>query len=213
MTPTDRQHLTDERLIDAYFARVGDRSELDRVRAECDHVRTCDACARRYERLTASLEQLRRHAIAEADAYFTADRLTAQRDHVMRHLEGAEHPARVIPFPHAAAKPRVARVHAPMFRWVAAAAVAGLVIGVSAGRLLYVRPGVASHPVASVQARATQQAISPSVSTYEGVTRNVNVEEAFLLEVEAALSQQRVAELRAIDALTPRARDMVVSAK
>jgi hypothetical protein len=159
------------------------------------------------------LERLRQHAVAEADAYFTADRLAAQRDHVMRHLEGAEHPARVIPFPHVAAGLRSPRVHAPLFRWVAAAAAAGLVIGVSAGRLLYVRSGGSARTVASMQAQTTQPAVNPSVSRYEAVTRNVNVEEAFLSEIDDALSRQRVAEFRAIDALTPRTRDTVVSAK
>jgi hypothetical protein len=213
VTSPDRQHLSDERLIETYFARAGDGAAPAEVESECEHVRTCDACARRYERLTASLERLREQALAEADAYFTADRLAAQRDRVMRHLEGVEHPARVIPFPHHTTRPRAARVHAPLVRWVAAAAAAGLLIGVSAGRLLYVRPRVAPPAVASVQVRATDPAINPSATVYDGVARSVALEEEFLSEFEDALSEQRVAALRAIDALTPRARDLVVSAK
>ena len=99
MKPTSRQHLTDERLIDTYFARVGDRSGSEAVQTACEHVEACEVCSRRVAELTASLENLRQEAVAEADAYFTSDRLAAQQDRVMRHLEGVEHPARVIPFP------------------------------------------------------------------------------------------------------------------
>ena len=213
MKPTERQHLTDKRLIDTYFARVGDGSALDLVRTECDHVQTCEACARRYESLTASLEELREAAVAEADAYFTADRLAAQRGHILRHLEGVEHPARVIPFPHGTAKPRAARVHTPLFRWVAAAAAAGLVIGVSAGRLLYVRPGVSTRAAASLQARTAPPAFRAPVAGYNAAALNGDIDEAFLSEVENAVSQQRIAALRALDAMTPRVQDAVVRAK
>jgi hypothetical protein len=210
--PTERKHLTDERLIDTYFARVGDRSDLDAVRAECDHVEGCEVCARRYRTLTTSLERLRQDATAEADAYFTADRLATQRHHIMRHLEGAEHPARVIPFPHAAAPPR-ARGHAPFVRWVAAAAAAGLLIGVSAGRLLYVQWGVSPRAADSVQARASGPALRAPVTGYAGITLNRNVDEAFLSEVETAVSQQRIAALQALDAMTPRVQDAVARVK
>lgn len=213
MKPPDRQHMTDERLIDTYFARVGNRSERGAVQAECEHVLTCEVCARRYENLTASLEQLRQDADADADAYFTADRLAAQRNHILRHLEGAEHPARVIPFPHATSKPRVARVHAPLFRWVAAAAAAGLMIGVSAGRLLYVRPGTSPRAAASVQARASQPALRATGADYSRLALGGNVDEAFLSEVESAVSQQRIAALQALDAMTPRVQDAVARLK
>ncbi len=212
MKPTDRQHLSDQRLIDTYFARVGGGTELAAVQAECTHVEGCEECARRYQNLTASLERLREGAIAEADAYFTADRLAAQRHHILRHLEGSEHPARVIPFPHATAKPQ-ARVHAPLFRWVAAAAAAGLVIGASAGRLLYVQHGPSPRPAASIQARATQTAMRGPGTGYDGISRNRTVDEAFLSAVEDAVSQQRIAGLQALDAMTPRVQDAVARAK
>jgi hypothetical protein len=211
--PIDRQHLTDQRLIDTYFACVGDGSELGAVKTECEHVRTCETCALRYEKLTASLERLREAAFAEADDYFTADRLAAQRGHILRHLEGAEHPARVIPFPRTTAKPYVTRVHAPLFRWVAAAAVAGLVIGVSAGRMLYLKPGTSPRAAASIQARAAQPGFRSPATTYDGVALDREFDEAFVSEIENAMSQQRIAALRALDALTPRVQDAVARVK
>ncbi len=212
MKPTDRQHLTDERLIDTYFARAGGGAELAAVHAECTHVEGCEECAERYRTLTASLEQLREDATAEADAYFTADRLAAQRHHILRHLEGAERPARVIPFPHTAPRPQ-ARVHAPLFRWVAAAAAAGLVIGASAGRLLYVQRGLSPRTAASIQARAAQPALRAPGASYEGITLNRTVDEAFLSAVEDAVTQQRIAALRALDDMTPRVQDAVARSK
>jgi hypothetical protein len=213
VTPTDRQHLTDQRLIDTYFARVGDGSQLDAVQAEREHVRACETCARRYENLTASLERLRETAFAEADAYFTADRLAAQRSHVMRHLEGVEHPARVIPFPRTAAKPHVTHVHTPLFRWVAAAAAAGLMIGVSAGRMLYVQPRASTRAAASVQARTVQPVFRTPGVTYDGVALDREFDEAFVSEIENAMSQQGIAALQALDALTPRVQDAVARVK
>lgn len=213
MKPTDRQHLTDQRLIDTYFARVGDGAELDAVQTEYEHVRACEACARRYEDLTASLERLREAAFVEADAYFTADRLAAQRGRILRHLEGVEHPARVIHFPRTAVKPRVARVHTPLFRWVAAAAAAGLVIGVSAGRLLYVRSGASPRPAASVQARTTPPVVRAPGVAHDSVSLNGEFDEAFLSEIEMAMSQQRIAALQALDAMTPRVQDAVARVK
>jgi hypothetical protein len=211
--PSNRQHLSDERLIDAYFAAAGSQPPVDAVRAECDHVQTCEACGRRYRELTASLERLREQAVAEADAYFTPDRLAAQRQHVLRHLEGAEHPARVIPFPQATARPRASRVHTPLFRWVAAAAAAGLLIGVSAGRLLSLRPGVSPRPASSVQARAGQPARMIAAPGFNQYARSADLDEEFLSEVEAAVSQQRIAALQALDAMTPRIQDAVARVK
>jgi hypothetical protein len=211
--PIDRRHLTDQRLIDTYFARVGDGSQLDAVQAECEHVQACEACARRYEDLTASLERLRETAFDEADAYFTADRLAAQRNHILRHLEGIEHPARVIPFPHATAKPRVARVHTPLFRWVAAAAAAGLMIGVSAGRMYYLKSGASPRAAASLQARTAQPAFGVSDPSYDSAAPDSNVDEALLSEIENAMVQQRIAALQALDAMTPRVQDAVARVK
>ncbi len=219
MTPTSRQHLTDERLIDTYFARVGDPSGRDAVEAESDHVRRCEVCSRRLEDLTASLERLRRGAVAEADAYFTPDRLAAQQERILRHLEGVDHPARVIPFPHPPASVRTTALRHPLYRWVAAAAAAGLLIGVGAGRLLYVQPDRDSRAAdvpqaaASVQARAAAPVLHAPAGVRETLVGNLIKDEAFLSEIEDAVLQQRISELRALDALTPHIRDTSVRLK
>ena len=219
MKPTSRQHLSDERLISTYFEGAGDRSGSDVVDPECDHVRTCDACTRRLRELTASLERLREDAVVEADAYFTADRLAAQQERIIRHLEGAEHPARVIPFPHPPARVRMPGVRHPLYRWVAAAAAAGLLIGVAAGRLLYVQPDLPSRagrdtPAASsVQARSAQPGQLAPGTGREPFTGNAIRDEALLSEIEEAVRQPQVSGLRALDALTPRVQEASVRLK
>lgn len=219
MKPTSRQHPTDEQLIDAYFARVWNRYDSEAVEAASEHVQTCEACARRVADLTASLEALRQEAVAEADAYFTSDRLAAQHERVMRRLEGAEHPARVIPFPQFPARVRPAGARHPLYRWVAAAAAAGLLLGVGAGRLLYQQGNQTSSsasvsPAApSVQMPITQPDSGGPANTRDLPAASASRDEAFLQELENALTQQRIAELQALDALTPHVREAAARPK
>ena len=215
MKPTSRQHLTDERLIDTYFAHAGSQSAGEAVAAACEHVATCEVCARRVAELTASLEELRREAIAEADAYFTPDRLAAQHERVLRHLDGVDHPARVIPFPQVPTRVHRTGLRHPLYRWVAAAAAAGLLLGVAAGRLLYQQGNRASStaslsPAASsAQVRTAQPESSGPATARETPAGSPSRDEAFLQELEDALTQQRIAELQALDALTPHVREAV----
>lgn len=218
MKPSSRQHPTDEQLIDAYFARAGNRSDNDAVAAASEHVGTCEACTRRAAELTASLEDLRQDAIAEADAYFTPDRLAAQHERVMRRLEGAEHPARVIPFPQLPVRMRPAGAR-HLYRWVAAAAAAGLLLGVAAGRLLYQQGNQTSSSASvsaappAVQMRTTQPDSGGPAGTRDLPAENPSRDEAFLKELEDALTQQRIAELQALDALTPHVREAAARPK
>lgn len=219
MKPSSRQHPTDERLIDTYFARAGDRGDNELVEAASEHVRACEACARRVAELTASLEDLRQDAITEADAYFTPDRLTAQHERVMRRLDGAEHPARVIPFPQFPARMRPSGARHPLYRWVAVAAAAGLLLGVAAGRLLYQQGKQTSSSASvspvppSVQMRATQPDSGGPAGARDLPAGNQSRDEAFLQELEDALTQQRIAELQALDALTPHVREAAARPK
>ncbi len=75
--------------------------------------------------------------MGEAEEAFPAERLAAQQAQVMRRLEALERPARVIAFPRFARPVTSTQGHAQ--RWVAAAAAAGLVIGLAAGQFVDVR--------------------------------------------------------------------------
>ena len=76
---------------------------------------------------------MRQGAEAEADAVFPAELLRAQQQQISRRLEQVHRPARVITFPGRTAQAvsrSTTRLTAP---WVAAAAAAGLLIGVAVG--------------------------------------------------------------------------------
>src|SRR5919202_1212118 len=125
------RHLHDERLFDCYLAeRAGEA--VDPPSAE--HLADCDACAVRYTELVQFMNTLRAEGQAEADAIFTPERLRAQQQQIARRIEHAARPARVISFPgHFVRRTISASTSRTAPRWVAAAAAAGLLIGIAVG--------------------------------------------------------------------------------
>jgi hypothetical protein len=170
------------------------------VRQQHAHLESCPACRARFGDLSSWLETLRLDARTEADEHFSAERLAAQHAQIFRRLEGAERPARVIAFPRFA-QPLTSRTsHAS--RWIAAAAAAGLIVGVGVGQLMDLRHSLSTQP--TTQARVTPARGLDSRMQPINVTRD----EAFLSELDATLSRPAVPELRAIDAFTPRAGEL-----
>lgn len=206
MKAPDRQHPAEDQLIALYF---GDGDAAEGQRRVRQHVHGCETCTWRYAELVAPLERLRADAASEADEIFTPDRLAAQRAAIRERLEEGTRASRVIPFP---ANPvRLDRVATsrPMFRWIAAAAAAGLLVGVSAGRFIRVnRP--ADVPVtrsASMARPSPARDALPIVPVY----RADAAEETLLSEVESAVTRHRIAALTALDDLTPHAREAVMA--
>jgi len=152
--------------------------------------------------LSSWLETLRLDATTEADESFPAERLAAQHAQVFRRLEASERPARVIAFPRFA-QPLTSRTsHAS--RWIAAAAAAGLIVGVGVGQLMDLRHSLSMQP--TTQARVAPAPIPRGFDPrIQAVT--ATRDEAFLSELDATLSRAAVPELRALDAFTPRADD------
>jgi hypothetical protein len=186
-------------LDDAAMAAIWTESALAGRRAEHPHLGVCTVCRTRFTSFSEWLEDLRADATAEADAVFPAERLAAQHAQIFRRLEAAERPARVIAFPKFSGPLTGRSSHAS--RWIAAAAAAGLMVGVGVGQMMDLR-----HPIGSgtsrVQARLSvahrpdQQAVA-AISIVGG-------DEAFLTDLDASLSRPSVPELRAIDDLTPK---------
>ena len=101
------------------------------------HLSNCAACRTRFAEFSAWLENMRVDTTTEADEHFSAERLVAQQAQIFRRLEAAERPARVIAFPKYT-QPLTSRTsHAS--RWIAAAAAAGLIVGVGVGQLMDLR--------------------------------------------------------------------------
>jgi hypothetical protein len=200
-------HLHDDRLFDCYLAaRAGEA--LDPPAAE--HLVDCAACAARFDELSRFMDEVRAVGDADLDAHFPPERLRAQQQHIARRLETVGRSARVIHFPSpltAHRIPATAKLMLP--RWVAAAAAAGLVAGVSVG-FFYDR-----DRVSTTMARAGLHTPRPSLSAVRPAPPADSRDDVFysklFSEIEAAADRPRTEELAAYDALTPHIREVSLS--
>src|SRR6185436_1081947 len=139
------------------------------------HLQACAGCRSRFASFASWLADLREDAAGQVDELFPPERLAAQHAQIFRRLEAAERPARVIAFPRFA-QPLTSRTsHAS--RWIAAAAAAGLIVGVGVGQLMDLRHSLSR---ATVESRGTPttmaaQRLDPRLSPV-----NVTRDEAFL---------------------------------
>jgi anti-sigma factor RsiW len=206
-------HLQDERLFDCYYAeRRGDA--LDPPTAE--HLSDCAPCRRRFDELSQFMAALRTEADAELEAAFPPDRMRAQQQEIARRLESVGRAARVISFPG-----RVAARHTNTStvrlatRWVAAAAAAGLFVGVAAGTAFNFGGRLSFAQSARFNVGQTaRQRISSSVPALlapaaVGVAPASDRDDAFMSDLESALDRPHTSELGVFDALTPHVREIV----
>lgn len=185
-----RRHLTDDRLIEVSLARAA-------TTAEDGHFARCEACAARRAEIERLLHDVTSAAHAEADAAFPAERLAAQRARILQRIEQDGRPARVIAFPGRLSEIRPLRTR-PAARWIAAAAAAGLAVGLLAGHLAHDLPtfGRPSRAPAATAAAARPPA--------EPVMRAVAVNDEELLdEIDHAIEGPTLAILRPLNELTP----------
>jgi hypothetical protein len=192
-------HLSDDRLIELCM--------LDALSpVEQQHLSTCARCDARRTRMQRFLDDVSQTATAAADTAFPLERLNRQQARILARLQHEGRPARVIAFPagHAPHEPIASRTR-PASRWIAAAAVGGLVVGVIAGRFGHdysfpranVARVIASHAVDQPELRAP-------VST--GAIREVAAslsDDEFLDQLETAIDAPAAAALQPLDDLTP----------
>ena len=199
-------HLPEERLFDSYMAeRNGE--PIDPPVAE--HLTDCASCGARYTELATFMDTLRREGDAEADACFTPERLRVQQQHIARRIALIGRPARILSFPGRIVRRTIDASTASSARWIAAAAAAGLFIGVALG---------ASYPwtwqglgVPSLVARAggsARPARMTPVATRGTSPAEVAADDAFLSDLEVALERPHTRELQAFEALTPHVREI-----
>jgi hypothetical protein len=197
-----KRHLDDTLLIRRYLADRGLEALDARDEAPLRHLAHCPACEARYQAVRAAFDETREAAIAGAEAACSADRMERQRERILRRVDALQSGPRVLPFPaagqsgHAAAHPRVFR------RWVAAAAVAGLLVGLGAGRVVFNGSGSrtaadARQQVAPASAPARQAPTMRALHVESGLS-----DDQFLSEIEMATAAPRTRELRAIYAFT-----------
>ena len=197
------RHLPEKRLYDCYYSeRTGEA--IDPRAAE--HLADCAACGARYAELSRFLDALRAEGDAQSRDVFTAERLQAQQQQIARRLEHVGHPARVISFPAQLVHRSISSSTAPMApRWIAAAAAAGLFVGVALGASY--QWDWHNQVARSVLTGDVNVRLSP-IATRGSRSNDVAADDAFLLELELALDRPRTRELIAYDALTPHVRSV-----
>jgi hypothetical protein len=194
-------HLDDAAFVEIWSASVEGNEPTDHI-----HLSECQECHSRYTAFVGWLDRIHDDARAEADEAFPVEKLAVQQAQVMRRLEALERPARVIAFPKFARPVVTAQSHAQ--RWVAAAAAAGLVIGLAAGQLVDIRDALGGGrrvmaPAAPTQtARANVQLPAPAVTPISATS--VSDEQIFFGDEDPGV---RLTELRLMDDITPRVRD------
>jgi len=197
--------MLNQHLDDAALAEVWTNAVADGKPASHPHLTACAECRLRFTSFTAWLDEVRDTAAIEADLEFPAEKLAAQQAHILRRIEAAGQPTRVIAFPKASA---VSVRRAPVSRWVTAAAAAGLVAGIGLGQLLDLRH-MAGGPATFPQDRPE---IAASRSGPAVVPAVVMLSDDLLPEVEE-LATPRYEALRAFDTFTPRAADLIAASR
>ena len=168
------------------------------------HLDTCDRCRAAAAQAETLWADALASADAEADAAFTSAVLDRQQATILRRLEQQGHPARLLRFP---VSPSLrSGAHQVARRWVAAAAAAGLLVGIAAGRFLPLQRGASDRRPASTTARLAppSPAVGSPVRTPE---RRHDTDEAFLVDLEMAAASPRIEPLQVLDAMTPRTTD------
>ena len=205
-------HLGDVELLDLLTPASSDTPPT----AAQAHLNQCDVCTSRSVKLQTFLTGLSETNETTLAKAFPVNRLATQRERIMRRLRRSVEtagPGRVLSFP-ALARPALARVHRAR-RWFGAAAAAGLLVGITVGQFLHFHPEPAiSAQDSSVDAPATATT-TPSVlsrpSTASFIDPVAESEDAFLDELELMLSSPQVPELRPVDEITPRIREVAVN--
>ena len=199
-------HLQEERLFDSYLAERGG-APIDPPVAE--HLADCAACGARYAELTTFMDALRRDGDAEADAIFTPERLRLQQQQIAHRIALVGRPARVLSFPGRIVRRTIdASVSRSAPRWVAAAAAAGLFVGVAVGASFQWRAQLQTRQGFLADAgRARAPRLAP-VATRGSGPADVASDDAFLSDLEFALERPHTRELQAFDALTPHVREI-----
>jgi hypothetical protein len=210
MKARDRHIPLDQLTALALVARAPEGASAEAAdQVALAHVATCDRCSSQFSRLTADADALRDVAFAQADEVFDDAMLDAQRTRILDRLAHLGQAARVLSFPRRS-RDVVMPVASGSRRWVSVAAAAGLIIGLVAGQLLHFVPSRGTvgirDQVMTMQApdRPGGPVLVPASASVPALS-----DDDLMEEVEASVQSRRAQSLRALDALTPTAADML----
>lgn len=182
-------HVGDDRLVTACLDGPS--------AAEAAHFAACETCAVRRRELARLLDDVSSATDADTQTAFTEERLASQRTRILQRIAHVGQPGRIIAFPSVATSAtRLFRTR-PSSRWVAAAAAAGLAIGLLVGRLSMPGQPRSSQPSLTAAARLESAgAFLPAAIRLS--------EDEFLGQIESAVNGP-AAVLRSLHELTPTA--------
>lgn len=186
------RHLSDSRLLDICL-------HVDGTADDEGHVDACERCGARRADLVRLLDELTEAAAHDADLVFTPKQLAKQHARILQRIDQEGRPGRVITFPALPSRATWTPRHRPAMRWLAAAAAAGLLIGLLAGHFAHQLPA----RTLSSRVGPARPGIGPTLAA---ATAAVSDEE-FLGQLESALQSPSTAVLRPLDDLTPTAWD------
>ena len=185
---TRHSHLSDDQLSEVCLRSAP-------AEAEWQHLERCGLCEGRRAALARLLADVTDVARADADAVFSPERLDRQQTRILGRIAHEMPHGRVIRFPSGPEHtPEPRRAH-PDRRWIASAAVAGLVIGLLGGHFAQDLPTVgrsSSSQASQAFAAAPLQPGAPALS-----------EEEFLSRLELAIDGAGGSALRPLHDLTP----------
>jgi hypothetical protein len=185
-----RGHLSEDALVEVWNTGVRPA-----------HLDTCDICSARALEVGRWLGDVQSLGVATADAVFTEERLTAQRGQILDRLAQLERPSKVISFPAASASVRengVVKTRRVNPAWVAAAAAAGIMVGVVSVELRHLAFGSASPTTTTVsQAQPAPAPVATPASDFS--------------LLDQGFDEASVGGLHALDAMTPRVADLILA--
>ncbi len=184
------RHLSDDQLIELCVSATGPGGD------EAAHLLACAACATRRASIIEILAELDAAADANTDAAFPPDKLERQQARILQRVDQDGRPGRVISFPAYQAPDTLLRSR-PRVRWAAAAAAAAFVFGLFAGLFAHNLGGDTERTPAGVTGSDSEAPLRAVSTTFS--------EDEFLVQVEAAATQNGPVALRPLDAMTPRA--------
>jgi hypothetical protein len=168
------------------------------------HLAQCEPCRVALQACVDTLRLERAEIEAIVDTQVSDEALDRQRRGILERLAARRDGGRVLDFP---ARPaRTARRDRPAVRWLAAAAAAGLFVGMLAGQRLQPMltsplfgPGHESGPRIAGRPTAWRESAATSA---DPVLVHAH-DELFLSEMETVVNNRGAAQLRALDDLTP----------
>ena len=188
------------------LALLAANGETEATAEEAAHLDRCGDCRTRLAARAVELQAMATAAAAMADEPFDDAALARQRKAILERLAERRDGGRVLAFP--PREPRGARQDRPAVRWLAAAAAAGLFVGMLAGQRIH--PVLSSplfglsHESAARIAPRPADVRRPSAAPADPVLVHAH-DEVFLSEMETAVNNRGAAELRFLDSLTPKA--------